>query len=132
MTKHGRRQITAWPLSKDEIDTYTTGGCFLLAWALNQVALHIGLSSGKIILSWIRSFDERHALHAAYLTIGNSAIDATGVKPLDEYFSNYSTDGWTSAVSSASVLERDGYVFPEDQEPHEKAIEIAERLRAYL
>ena len=130
MVEHSR--FAAWPLSADEIELYTTGGCFLLAWALDQVASEKGISTGEIVLSWMRSIDDRHALHAAYITAAGKVIDATGVQSLVEYLALYSNDGWDSTVVPARLLEEDGYVFPEDVAPHVEAVEVARRLSVYL
>ena len=105
---------------------------FLLTWALEQVATRLRLSSGKIVLCWERAVDDRDALHAGYLTASGQVVDATGVYPLAEFITTYSTDGWDCAIVPINVLEENGYVFPEDVGSHDEAIGVAERLTSFL
>lgn len=121
-------RYAAWPFTADEVERYSQGDCFLLAWALERVARRYGQSSGEVVLSWYPPIDERHACHAAYLTQDGLAVDARGAEPLGAYLARYVAGGWCSAVERASALVRDGYVYPPDRVPHDEALSAAERI----
>src|SRR3990172_2282378 len=109
-------------LPKHLKEYYTSGGCFLLAWALSSVA---GRDDDEetILLCWDDTSGEKDALHAAYRD-DNYAVDANGRTPLAEFVRLCSEDGWRVTKQSRRDLEVGGYVDPNDLESVEEAKQV--------
>lgn len=119
--------MSNWPLTEEEIERYTAGECFLLAWALDQLMCRAGAPPGRVVLSWLPEVDD-DALHAAYVTHDNRVIDAHGIRPLATHLELYGSDGWHSTLAPATRLKRDGYVYPADKLPHDEALRVAQKI----